>query len=683
MKRSYCSVVAILWIFLTGHAWADYPETSFLPDAVKKNVYFGYATAIQGNYAAVGGYTKTTKIFKLQGGLWIENATLSTSDITAATSFGCALSMDGDYLVIGARADDEKATKSGAAYIFKRNGETWVQQVRLTPQAPPPYDFNEALFGYRVSISGDYAVIGSPQESSDDGAAYVFKRDGNTWTQQVRLTSAKQGDRFGSDVAIDDNTIVVGAPWSGFSAYIFEQTGGTWAQTSKLNFSGGGVGYSVDINGDTAAISAHQESPKGENSGVVYIVKRNQTGEWIQKVKLYPDDGAAGDAFGRDLKLFKDMLLIGAAGFYNDGKGSAYLYQQEGEQWVLQKKLTASDGAAKDRFGYSLSLSDSHLILGAPYKTTSGASRVGKAYFYKYQESPAQIVLNPDTPSPAIGDTLCVDVNIAGTTGLYSSAFDLTFDPAALQFLNASQGDFLNSDSGATFFEAALLNGEQSSGIVVMGASRVGDIGLVSGSGTIATACFSVVGSGGGTTTVGIDNGYFEGADSGTGIDIVEGDDPVIPIGIGVVTNQAVTDPGTRDRLDLSWDPAADATGYEVYRSAFSDGTFELLGTTTDPAYQDSNCILTGVAYYYKLKAVSAGGGTGEFSDEASGTAAGLHGDINKDNRIDGRDLTILARAYNTDPGDGRYNCQANLNRTGGIDGDDFVTISTGFGDQL
>lgn len=119
------------------------------------------------------------------------------------------------------------------------------------------------------------------------------------------------------------------------------------------------------------------------------------------------------------------------------------------------------------------------------------------------------------------------------------------------------------------------------------------------------SACFSVTGNSGGNTTVGIDNGFFEGAEFGTGIDVVEGGNPVIPVEIGVPQNLMVTDPGTRNRLDLSWDTAPDASGYQVYRADTPGGTFALTGTTSAKSYQDSNCILAGI----DLITISAGFG--------------------------------------------------------------------------
>lgn len=295
----------------------------------------------------------------------------------------------------------------------------------------------------------------------------------------------------------------------------------------------------------------------------------------------------------------------------------------------------------------------------------------------------AVISLIPDNAAPVVGDSLCVNVDITDAAGLYSAAFDMTYDPAVLAYQSATEGNFLNADTGATFFEASLLNNDPASGIVVVGVSRVADIGAVSGSGTLATVCFNVTGGGGTNISVGIDNGYFEGTESGVSIDVTEDDDPVVPVEIGVPVNLVVTDPGTLDRLDISWDAVPGAATYEIYRADASGGAFELIGTSGTTTYQDADCILTHVSYFYTVKAVAASGSKGDMSAEASGAAAGLAGDINKDNRVDGRDLTLLARAFNSVSGDVDFDCQADLERSGVIDGDDLVVISTGFGDQL
>ena len=381
-------------------------------------------------------------------------------------------------------------------------------------------------------------------------------------------------------------------------------------------------------------------------------------------IKLDSDDNES--IFWQDSNILlynfnysKDEDCYYGIGIDGDSKINIYKFSKEGDATLYQADISGFTG------GYHGLLAYSNIYI----------SNI---------DTQATITLTPDNTAPVIGDTLCVDVDIADAGALYSAAFDLTYNPVALQYQSASEGGFLNSDGEATFFEASLLNGEASSGIVVVGVSRVAASGEVSGSGTIASICFSVIGGSGSDISIGLDNGYFEGADQGTSIDVVESEDPVIPVEVGIPTNLAVTDPGTLDQLNLSWDAAPDASGYEVYRANTSGGTFELLGTATGTTYADSNCILVGAAYFYKIKALAASGSsTGEFSSEASGTAAGLAGDINKDNRVDGRDLTILARAFGSASGGSDYQCQANLDRMDDIDGDDLVILTTNFGDRL
>ena len=297
--------------------------------------------------------------------------------------------------------------------------------------------------------------------------------------------------------------------------------------------------------------------------------------------------------------------------------------------------------------------------------------------------SSASISLEPDNSTPVAGDTVCINVNVSDASGLYSAAFDLAYDHAVLQYLGTSEGDFFNKDGETTFFDSSLLNDDAANDTVVVGVSRVSDADEVAGSGTIATTCFSVVSGTGSDTGVSIVSGYFEGATSGTVVDVNYGEAPVIAVEPGVPLNLSVTDPGTLDRLDLSWNILADALSYEIYRANASGGTYELIGTVSSAAYQDNNCLVTDAAYHYKVKAVFASGITSDLSDAASGSVAGLSGDINKDNRVDGRDLTILARAFNSSEGGDDYECLANLDRAGLIDGEDLVILTANFGNQL
>jgi len=144
--------------------------------------------------------------------------------------------------------------------------------------------------------------------------------------------------------------------------------------------------------------------------------------------------------------------------------------------------------------------------------------------------------------------------------------------------------------------------------------------------------------------------------------------------------NLVITDPGLGNEQNLSWDAVTDAVSYEIYRSNTTDSTYELISTTTATTFQDNSCVIPNTTYYYKLKAVFSDSTTSAFSDEISAMIAGLTGDFNKDGRVDVKDQVILARSLNLSTGQTGFECQADLDRTGIVDNDDFTIFSANFG---
>ena len=142
-----------------------------------------------------------------------EVAKLTASDAAADDVFGNGfVSISGDTAVVGAYLNDDAGTDSGSAYVFVRNGTSWTQQAKLTASDAAAGD----QFGFAVSISGDTAVVGAfgnDDAGSNSGSAYVFVRSGTSWTQQAKLTAsdAAAGDGFGVPVSISGDTAVVGA----------------------------------------------------------------------------------------------------------------------------------------------------------------------------------------------------------------------------------------------------------------------------------------------------------------------------------------------------------------------------------------------------------------------------------------------------------------------------------------
>jgi len=231
---------------------------------------------------------------------------------------------------------------SGSAYVFTRDtagdlASGWTQVAKLTAGDGAVRD----VFGYSVSIDGDTVVIGAHYDDDkglNSGSAYVYTRDtagdlASNWTQVAKLTAddGAAGDYFGSSVSIDGDTVVIGAHYdddkgsNSGSAYVFTRdTAGdlasNWTQIAKLTADDGAVndnfGYSVSIDGDTVVIGAWNDDDKGLNSGSAYVFTRDTAGElasnWTQVDKLNATDGAAGDEFGYSVSIDGDTMVIGA-----------------------------------------------------------------------------------------------------------------------------------------------------------------------------------------------------------------------------------------------------------------------------------------------------------------------------------------------------------------------------------
>ncbi len=318
---------------------------------------------------------------------WTEMQKILASDGAYGDSLGYSVSINGDYAVIGAFKDDDNGEDSGSAYIFQRVGSTWSEQTKITASEGASFDY----FGYSVSIDGDYSVIGVPYDNVlDTGSAYIFHSNGNTWTEQAKITASDGDyqDRFGSSVSIHGDYVLIGAPtddWKG-SAYIFHRNGTTWTEQVKLTASDGegydDYGYSVSISGDYAVIGVRADDDNGANSGSAYIFYRNGI-TWSEQAKITASDGAAFDFFGYSVSISGDYAVFGAYGDDDNGyySGSAYMFHRIGITWSEQAKIIASDGDYCDIFGKSVSISGDYAVISA-YRDDDNGYDSGSAYIF-------------------------------------------------------------------------------------------------------------------------------------------------------------------------------------------------------------------------------------------------------------------------------------------------------------
>jgi len=261
------------------------------------------------------------------------------SDGASNDVFGYAVSISGEFAIIGAYGNDDRGSDFGAAYIYQQINNEWKIVQKIVPADGAESD----NFGYAVSISGDYAIASSVDDDdkgSNSGSAYIYQRNIDKWELATKLV-----------------------PNDGAASDLF--------------------GYAVSISGDIAIVGAHYGDGRTTNTGSAYIYQRNGD-SWNYITELYANDGDGNDYFGRTVSVTEDYALIGAYG--DDEKasncGAAYIFQRNGTYWNQISKLTPSDGAGDDHFGFAVSISGDYAIIGALYDDDKG-SNSGSAYIYQ------------------------------------------------------------------------------------------------------------------------------------------------------------------------------------------------------------------------------------------------------------------------------------------------------------
>ena len=406
------AMTAAAGLVAAGIGWGQWNPTEEAVltsgDATEDSDHFGDCVAVVDDTAVIGapqddlgGKTDagSTHVFVRSGTSWTKQAVLTASDAKLQDEFGCSVSLSGDIAVVGARWDDHAGgTNAGSAYVFVRSGTSWTEQAKLTASDAAAGD----EFGIFVSLSGDTALVGVPFDDhaggTDAGSAYVFVRNGASWTEQAKLTAsdAALSDIFGWSVSLSGDTAVLGARWDDHgggtnagSAYVFVRSGTSWTEQAKLTASdataGDFFGASVSLSGDTMVVGAVLDDYPGKlDAGSAYVFVRSGT-SWTEQAKVGASDAAAGDNFGNAVSISDGTVLVAAVDDELEGEvdaGSVYLFVRSGTSWTEQAKLIASDPQEGDSFGCSVSLSDDTAVVGA-FTDNSPFIDAGAAYVFR------------------------------------------------------------------------------------------------------------------------------------------------------------------------------------------------------------------------------------------------------------------------------------------------------------
>lgn len=351
--------------------------------------HLGTSVALDGDVLVVGapgwiGITVTpgrASVYERAGGAWVETATLQAGDGTAQDFFGQSVAVSGDELVVGAYGNDglcpsDPFCDSGAVYVFRRDPSGWHQVQTLLASDAMPGDF----FGAAVALSGDTLVVGAPEDDPfgvHDGSVYVFERGPSGWSQTQKLVADHPWlGRFGAHVAIDRDTLAVGAP--GLGAFglegvcVFERGPTGFEQRDRFRSSDWQPDDefgSLALCGDVLVVGAAQDDgacPSSTlcQSGAAYVFERTN-GVWGERAKLLAPNPKANDFFGQGVAVQGGVLAVCGPGLgVNVGRACLYRRDSAGG-WTFEQELKGSGSAVADHFGWALALSRDMLAVGA------------------------------------------------------------------------------------------------------------------------------------------------------------------------------------------------------------------------------------------------------------------------------------------------------------------------------
>jgi hypothetical protein len=324
-------------------------------------------------------------------------------------------------------------------------------------------------FGWSVSVSGSTAVVGAPYADSYTGAAYVFSKVKGSWTQVAELNDPANGnsDEFGWSVNISGSTIVVGSPGYYYdigAAYVFTDSGGDgWTQqavlgpSSQAGLGGTKFGYSVVTSGTDVVVGAEGAA---NQTGAVYAFHET-AGTWDSLGPLTGAPVDTGDKFGWSMALSGSTLVVSAV--RHDDTGGVFVFTDVGGTWTYQTTVTSADGTDDDYFGDKVATNGHRIVAGAPgHNKEQGATYIFDGSGAKWTQV-GEVTASDGGPDDCFGWA----VGLAGDTVLVGAEQTNNDSGAAYVFAKKGSGWVqkaeLNAGDGGTtdeFGYSAYLSGK-------------------------------------------------------------------------------------------------------------------------------------------------------------------------------------------------------------------------------
>ena len=315
--------------------------------------------------------------------------------------FGTSVAVDNDQTMIGTPDATGLNGKTGVVHVYRREASGWVAAQILEPSD----GVNDDEFGFSVAVAGPWAAVGARAHDSlaigmTSGAVYLYEQIGGVWTfaQKIQGSDRDIGDQFGYSVALEGDTLLVGAPTHDLAGvgtkagavYAFELAGSTWVEVDKLTASDAEIddrfGLSVDVSNDTAVVGSPREDTVADNAGAIYIFDRSGS-LWNETAKVHGSALRATARFGQAVAVDGDRVIATAqitAALPITYAGVAYAFERGGGTWPETQQIFASDAASDDFFGVGLAMRGDHMVIGARFADTPAGTEAGAAYVFGY-----------------------------------------------------------------------------------------------------------------------------------------------------------------------------------------------------------------------------------------------------------------------------------------------------------
>ncbi len=406
----------------------------------------GGAVAVSGAVMVVGSVGNSTDandqnveqnagaafVFEKINGVWVQTAKLVATDRAggpgaAAYEFGRAVAVSGGTIVVGSpynytdAALQNSRNQAGAAYVFEKVANVWTQKQKIVAADRD----NADSFGRAVAIAGDALVVGSNSDTDADnqnelfvaGAVYLFEKQANVWnqTQKIVANDRYEGGVFGSNLAFTGTTLAVGNSLNDYGAtfqdevedagavYVFEKDGNSFVQkakllaadrTEKVEF-----GNDVALSGNTLVVGNYLNSTNANGqqtlsaAGAVYVFRKSGN-TWSQSQKLVATDRVEAGLFGVSVALDGSTLVVGSSFIDTDsygespvdGAGAAYVFKETGNSFTQNVKINAADRSESEQFGQAVALSGTTVLVGSPRNDIDGNTfkkDAGAAYVFE------------------------------------------------------------------------------------------------------------------------------------------------------------------------------------------------------------------------------------------------------------------------------------------------------------